>query len=55
MYAENMPEMLLWDLIIHFSCSKNQDPVPYFDFSLQILRGRQVFPQEQHDPVPAGL
>lgn len=23
--------------------------------SLQILRGRQVFPQEQHDPVPAGL
>lgn len=55
MHAENMPEMLLRDLMIHFSSSRNRDPVPYFYSSLQILRGRQVFPQEQHDPVPAGL
>lgn len=39
-----------------FTRANNRDPDPYFYiFSLQVLRGRQVFPQEQHDPVPAGL
>lgn len=55
MNAENMPEMLLRELVIRFSGGRNPDSAPPFHASLQILCGRQVFPQEQHDPVPAGL
>lgn len=57
---------LLRELVIHSGASEERGRRPTSIFlslslsaflspSLQILRGRQVFPEEQHDPVPAGL